>query len=101
MFSRLSSWWYQTPTEPPKTTLQRPFTFLDLDKQKLQLKSPVFLNSLARSKPTHLRCTVSNDLLHQLNSIHLRKIMIPPRINTFPPRSPVLQELLRTKKVFY
>jgi len=101
MFSQLSSWWYQLPKEPSKTTLQRPFTNLDLDQKKLQLKSPVFLNSLARSKPMHLRCTVSNDLLHQIKSIHLRKIEIPPRINTFPPRSIVLQELLRRNKVVY
>ena len=101
MFSQLSSWWYQSPKEPPKTSLQRPFTHLDLDKKKLQLKSPVFLNSLGRSKPTHLPCTVSNDLLDQIKSIHLRKINIPPRINTFPPRSLVLQELLSRNKVFY
>ncbi len=102
MMSQISSWWYQLPKEPPKTTLQRTFTPVDLEIKKRHLKSPVILHCLARNKPNHLSsCKTSDDLLQQIKSIHLKKIVLPPRVNIYPPRSPVLQELLRKKKMVY
>ncbi len=75
MYSYISSWLYSVP-EPPKPTVATP--------------------GFARySNPESPIAPAS--LVSELSSVRLKHIEVPPRPKFFPPRDPVLQQLLATR----
>ena len=76
------SWWYAPPTAPVVACAQ-------------PLKTPVV--AYARSKPVNQDVNAVN-IVHEIGRVKLRKIFVPPRQNVFPPRNPVMRELLAKTK---
>lgn len=76
MLSYLSSWIYSAPEPPPVT--------------KSVAGLARYSNPENPIAPASLACELSN--------VRLRHVEVPPRQLMFPPRHPVLQQLLATRK---